>query len=159
MEDSTSSTCPICKKTFEKVQSLYGHLQVHGLSKSNHKVLNCDKCNSRFDTLSELWKHQRVHEDLHRPFPCQICDKTFERYPFFIPFKRKSLCRLMSTKFFFPPSSKLCCIWPIRTSFNCLPFLEKHHWSCRRRSKQSILLKSSLSIFYPSQNSNGNRKM
>ena len=73
------STCPICKKTFEKVQSLYGHLQVHGLSKSNHKILNCDKCNSRFDTLSELWKHQRVHEDLHRPFPCQICDKTFEK--------------------------------------------------------------------------------
>ena len=152
------STCPICKKTFEKVQSLYGHLQVHGLSKSNHKILNCDKCNSRFDTLSELWKHQRVHEDLHRPFPCQICDKTFERYPFFIPFKRKSLCRLMSTKFFSPPSSKLCCIWPIRTSFNCLPFLEKHHWSCRRRSKQSILLKSSLSIYFP-KNSNGNRKM
>ena len=79
------STCPICKKTFEKVQSLYGHLQIHGLSKSNHELLNCEKCNTRFDTLSELWRHQRVHEDLHRPFPCQICDKTFERYPFFIP--------------------------------------------------------------------------
>lgn len=83
--DSCCKKCPICEKPFSKIQSLYGHLQSHGLKKkadgSEEKLaLDCKKCNLKLPSLSDYWKHRRVHDGTNRPFTCPQCPElTFER--------------------------------------------------------------------------------
>jgi scratch-like protein len=74
-----SHACPMCDKTFTKAQSLYGHLRSHGL-KSGENSLSCQTCHVKFSSLAQLWKHDRIHNQTNRPFQCQICYKSFERY-------------------------------------------------------------------------------
>lgn len=87
---SSAKKCPICEKPFSKIQSLYGHLQSHGLKKSALRkagradeeklALDCKKCNLKLPSLSDYWKHRRVHDGTNRPFTCPQCPQlTFER--------------------------------------------------------------------------------
>ena len=85
--DSTnrlSKDCPICEKSFDKSQSLYGHLQSHGLKKGKY-AFDCKICNLQFKQLSTYWKHLRLaHEETkNRPYSCSKCPEsenlTFER--------------------------------------------------------------------------------
>ena len=73
-----SKTCPICNKSFPKLQSLYGHLQSHGLKGGQHSF-ECQKCNLTLQSLSEYWKHSRIHNGTNRPFSCSKCPSNFER--------------------------------------------------------------------------------
>ena len=48
--DSTNrlpKDCPICEKSFDKSQSLYGHLQSHGLKKGKY-AFDCKICKLQF---------------------------------------------------------------------------------------------------------------
>ena len=89
MNDSDSTNrlskgCPICEKSFDKSQSLYGHLQSHGLKKGKY-AFDCKICKLQFKQLSTYWKHLRlVHEETkNRPYSCSKCPEsenlTFER--------------------------------------------------------------------------------
>ena len=82
ISDKLPTDCPICKKTFKKSQSLYGHLQCHSLKKGKY-AFDCKSCNLQFHQLSEYWKHLRlVHEESkNRRFSCSKCpdNPSFER--------------------------------------------------------------------------------
>ncbi len=88
MGDSPSSeeqfACPICKASFAKIQSFYGHLQTHRWNK-----FPCGLCDETFDMMAKLWKHERIHLNTHRPISCGQCDQTFEKYELLVKWRVK----------------------------------------------------------------------
>lgn len=68
--NSSTNECRICKETFETVNDLKLHLNVH-------KTYICEKCGATFIRKSDLNDHFTVHST-ERRFECKFCNKRFK---------------------------------------------------------------------------------
>ena len=69
-----SMKCDICPKTFNNLESLTVHTQMH----SGENLFACDTCDKSFNRKSNLTMHQKIHTN-ERPFQCKTCSKSFKQ--------------------------------------------------------------------------------
>lgn len=67
--DVKSFNCDVCGKRFKLKQYLTQHSSV--LKERNFE------CESNFPSLRNLKRHISLNHAQHKPFKCEVCDKTF----------------------------------------------------------------------------------
>ena len=80
---ATSSTCPSCQATFDKMSSLVAHVTVsHGRrssvrrrvgSLSSQRPFRCYRCWKTFTVESKLRLHMLSHAENLKDFKCDVC--------------------------------------------------------------------------------------
>ncbi|XP_063929635.1 zinc finger protein ZIPIC-like isoform X2 [Zophobas morio] len=66
-----NNTCEICEKTFDNMQKLTEHRNIHV---QEGKLFVCLKCNKSFGSRTRLQKHMPTHDVYLRPLECSVCE-------------------------------------------------------------------------------------
>jgi KRAB domain-containing zinc finger protein len=82
VENTSSSACPFCSKSFGLLEQLQGHWCSRKLEPPvqviREKRYRCTFCNKSFTSATALKRHSFVHTG-NRPFICPVCTKSFVR--------------------------------------------------------------------------------
>ncbi|CAG2060965.1 unnamed protein product [Timema podura] len=71
--------CHHCGNTFRKRKVLTSHIRMS--CKNVPKTVKCDHCSSYFKSTDALKKHAVIHNE-HKPFHCDVCEKSFFKLSF-----------------------------------------------------------------------------